>query len=78
MQTRTDSTSTRRLTLHLKVQSYFVRPPIIAGDTRVVPRILCFHGLNDEAAIAMDTAPSINNCRGRAPAGEKRCESSMI
>lgn len=65
------------LTLNLEVQNYFVRSPVIAGDTRVIPRILCFHSFNDEAAISMDTAPSINDRRGRAPAVEKQCELSM-
>lgn len=57
-----------QLTLHLQVQRYFISAPVIAGNTRVIPRILSFHGLDDKAAVSVDAAPSVDDGWARAPA----------
>lgn len=56
-----------QLTLHLQVQRYFISAPVIAGDTRVIPRILSFHSLDDEATVSVDASPSIGDGRAWAP-----------
>lgn len=53
------------LTLDLQVQDDLVRPKAVAAHTSVVPRILCFHRTNDEAAVAMCATPAVDHNRRR-------------
>lgn len=53
-------------TLNLQVEDDFVRPKVVTGHTCVVPRILCFHRADDEAAVVVDAASAVdhNRCWG--------------
>ncbi len=56
----------RLLTLDLQVERDLIWPPVVAGHTAVVPRILCFDCADDEAAVAMDTTATIHQYRCRS------------
>lgn len=58
------------LTLDLQVEDDLVRPEAVTGHTRVVPRILCFHSADNEAAVTVDAAPAVNHNRSRGPIAE--------
>lgn len=58
------------LTLNLQVEDDLVRAEAVTGHTRVVPRILCFDGADDKAAVPMDAASAVDhNRRWRPVAG---------
>ena len=59
-------------TLNLQVECDLIRAPVVARHTAVVPRILGFHRPNNETAVAMDTASSIHQNRGRGSIGAER------
>lgn len=64
----------QQLALDLQVKCDLIRPPVVAGHTAVVARVLCFHCADDEAAVAMDTAATIHQNRGGSSvsAGEEK------
>lgn len=57
----------QQLALDLQVKCDLIRPPVVAGHTAVVARILGFHCADDEAAVAMDTAATIHQNRAGGP-----------
>ena len=61
------------LALDLQVECDLVGPPVVAGNAAVVPRILCFHRADDEAAVAMDTTATIHKdeCGSAVSAGDR-------
>lgn len=63
------------LTLNLQVEDDLVRPKTVTSHTSVVPRILCFHCANHEAAITMDATSAVDHNRCRGPIAEmySRC-----
>lgn len=52
--------------MNLQVEDDLVRPKAVTGHTSVVPRILGFHGADNQAAVTVDTASAVNHnrCRG--------------
>lgn len=65
-------TSIHLLALDLQVERDLVRAPVVAGHTAVVPRILCFHRADDEAAVGVDAAAAVYQDVGGRPVGAER------
>lgn len=59
-------------TLNLQVQYNLLQPKAVTGCTCVVPRILCFHGANNKAAVTMDAAPRVNHNRRWCSVAERQ------
>lgn len=68
----TSRTFTSVFTLNLQVQNNLLQPKTVTGCTCVVPRILCFHGANNKAAVTMDAAPRVNHNRRRCSVAERQ------
>lgn len=57
------------LALDLQVERDLVRAPVVAGHAAVVPRVLGFHGADDEAAVGVDAAAAVHQDVGGGPVG---------
>jgi len=56
--------------LDLQVEDDLVRSEAVARHAGVVPRILGFHRADDQAAVAVDTAPAVDRHGGRGAVAE--------